>query len=76
MDRAPDGGIKLRCFLLRSDACYANEKYGIKFAPYKVSVLIDEPSFHAVMDITDDTSQKSKYLWSYCILKELNYSET
>ena len=44
-----------------------------EFAPYEITIMIDKPPLHAVMDIADDASPVVKQLWVYGILEELNY---
>jgi hypothetical protein len=46
---------------------------GGKFAPDEITIMIDKPPLHAVMDIADDASPVVKQLWVYGILEELNY---
>ena len=42
------------------------------FAPYQVTIKIDEPPFDSVMDIADNTTPIIQQLWVYSILKELH----
>jgi hypothetical protein len=56
-----------------TNASDADAKDSGKFTPYKVSIMVDKPPFHAVMDIADDTTPVVKQLWVYGILKELNH---
>jgi hypothetical protein len=44
-----------------------------EFAPYEITIMIDKPPLHAVMDIADDASPVVKQLWIYGILEKLNY---
>ena len=48
-------------------------KNGREFAPNEIAIIIDEPSFHAIMDIANNASPVIKQLWIYGILEELNY---
>jgi hypothetical protein len=61
-------------FLVSStNASDTDDEYGSKLAPYEVAIMVNEPTLHAVMAITDNTTPKVKQFWSYGILEELNY---
>ena len=44
-----------------------------ELAPYEITIMIDKPPLHAVMDIADNASPVVKQLWVYGILEKLNY---
>jgi hypothetical protein len=67
-------GIKLDVLLVTStDTGDTDAEDGGKFAPDEITIMIDKPPLHAVMDIADDTSPVVKQRWVYGILEKLNY---
>ena len=61
-------------FLVTStDTGYTDAKDSGQLAPNEIAIMVDKPSFHAVMDIADDTAPVVKQRWVYGILEKLNY---
>ena len=49
--------IKLDVLLVSgADTGDTDAEYGGEFAPYEITIMIDKPPLHAVMDITDDAA--------------------
>ncbi len=66
--------IKLQVFLVSGANAGDTDKHdGSKFAPYKVSIHIDEPPLYTAMNVTNNATPIVKQRWVYSILKELHY---
>ena len=66
--------IKLQMLLIAcTDTGNEDAENRGEFAPNEIAIIIDEPSFHAIMDIANNTSPVIKQLWIYGILEKLNY---
>jgi len=67
-------GIKLDVFLVAStNTGNKDTEDSGELAPYEITIMIDKPPLHAVMDIADNASPVVKQLWVYGILEKLNY---
>ena len=66
-------GIKLKVFLVSgADAGDADKQKGGALAIHEVSVVVDDPTTDACVDVGDDTAEEIQLFGLQCICEELH----